>query len=288
MFTKSKNFNKDYHVHSGMLKHTDDNLEDIVKAARDLGFEEIAFTEHLIWIFIANPEIDYLKERDTLYPEKGMIPKDTKTTDLDSYFKKIENCQKKYKIKLLKGLEIDYFEEYENEIKECLSKYDIEIKLGSNHFLSYSERDSSKNIYFKVGDKEQIESFIKKYGEQELYIKYFDNMLKAVESNVFDYIAHLDYIKKGFKHYNFNRAEPYIDKILECMIKNDVGLEINLSGIKKVGETFPSKEVIDKYKKMGGRKISIGSDAHSISRLKKMAPIVGDFWRIYGYTNKYK
>lgn len=274
---------KDYHLHSGLLDHTEDNLKKIIKTASDLGFEEIAITEHLIWPLIKHPQKINKKDHDTLFPQKALIPDDgRKTVDLFDYFGRIEKYQKKFNIKILKGLEVDYFVEHEKVIKKCLSQHKIDIVLGSCHYLLYPKKHFQKNNqYLHVGHSEQLNLFIKEYGAEKLYSVYFQNILCAIRSTMFDFIAHLDFLKKGFKNYDCNKADYYIALVLKELINYDVGLEINLSGLKDVGETYPTRDVINKYKKMGGKKISIGSDAHSISRMKKMAPIIEDLSKIY-------
>ncbi|MBT9174292.1 MAG: Histidinol-phosphatase [Syntrophomonadaceae bacterium] len=272
---------KDYHIHSGFLDHTEDDLESIITAAENIGFKEIAITEHFIWPLIKHPKPISEKDHDTLFPEKSLIPKDgRKTIDLKTYFKHIEVLQKKFQVRILKGLEVDYFTEYEDEIKECITKYKIDIILGSCHYICDSLLPES-NRYIHVGFINQLQPFINKYGEQKLYLVYFENILAAIKSGMFNYIAHLDFLKKKFKNYNFGKAVVYIRPILKELIKNNLGLEINLSGIKDIGETYPSRDVINEYIKMGGDKISIGSDAHSISRMKKSVYLIQDFEKIF-------
>ena len=266
---------KDYHLHSGLLDHTDDDLRDIIKTVDDIGFEEVAITEHFNFLFAKNPN-KITEDHDTLFFQKDLIPNDgRKTTDLTSYFNLIEKLDDEFNLKVLKGLEVDYFKEYENDIKQCLSQYKIDIVLGSCHYIT------CKDIPFlHVGDSDQVSFFIEKFGERKLYHDYFNNVLWAVKSGLFDYMAHLDLLKKGFKNYDYKKAEPYINKILKEMIKRGVGLEINISGLKYTGETYPARNFIKKYQQLGGKNISLGSDSHSISRIKKMAPGMEDFSKL--------
>ena len=272
---------KDYHIHSGFLDHTKDDLESIISVAENIGFEEITIVEHFIWPLIKNPKPISEKEHDTLFPEEISIPRDgRKTIDLKSYFTHIEKLQKRSRIRVLKGLEVDYFPEYENDIKKCITKYKIDITLGSCHYICDPLLPESEK-YIHVGFISRLKPFINKYGEQRVYSEYFGNILTAIKSGMFNYIAHLDFLKKTFESYNSGKAIKYIRPILKELIKDKVGLEINLAGIKDIGETYPSRDVINEYIKMGGKKISIGSDSHSISRMKKSAYIVQDFEKIF-------
>ncbi|MDD4996485.1 MAG: PHP domain-containing protein [Patescibacteria group bacterium] len=270
---------KDYHLHSGLLDHTENDLKNILKVASTLGFKEVAITEHLTWILIKNPAKIGEGNYDTLYLEEKQIPQDgRKTTTVNHYLDLIDKSRQGLRLKVLKGLEVDYFKDYESEIRDSLSKYKLDIILGSCHYSPLY--DNPKN-YFNISELNSAQIFIDKYGEDSLYSLYFGNVMSAVRSKIFDYMAHIDLLKNSFNNYNYDKAKIYLEPLLKEMIKNDVGLEINLSGLKKVGETYPSMCIIKKYIALGGKKISIGSDSHSISRMKKMAPIMRDFSKIY-------
>jgi len=270
---------KDYHLHSGLLDHTEDDLKDILKAALVLGFEEVAITEHLTWILIKNPIKVGEGIYDTLYFQEKQIPKDgRKTTTVSNFLDLIDKSKRGLKLKVLKGLEVDYFKDYESKIRNSLSNYNLDIILGSCHYLPFCDNHKK---YFNISDQNSVKAFIDKNGEDSLYSLYFENIMSAVRSKIFDYIAHIDLLKNSFANYDHAKAKIYFEPVLQEMIKNDVGLEINLSGLKKVGETYPSMSIVKRYITLGGKKISIGSDSHSISRMKKIAPIMSDFFKIY-------
>lgn len=268
---------KDSHLHSGFLDHTKDDIDSIVETANELGFDEIAITEHFIWYLIEHPKPITDDDRDTLFVEKSQIPNDArKTTDLQTYVKEIDRVAAKYSMKVLKGLEVDYFSQYENDIRNVLKNHKFDVLLGSSHYICDEELPESEK-YLHLGFEKRITSFIEKYGINRVYELYFENISNAIRSGLFDYIAHIDFIKKAIPNYSKEKAFSYIYPILELMIKEKVGLEINLKGIKKFQEPFPSHEVIDAYKNLGGKKISIGSDAHSVKQLIQTQPLIKSY-----------
>lgn len=268
---------KDYHVHSGLLDHTKDDIGSIVENANQLGFEEIAITEHFVWTSIINPRIG----EDTLFVEQSQIPNDgRKTTDLQSYMSAIEQISRRYKMKILKGLEVDYFSQYENEIREVLDRYRFDILLGSCHYI-FDENKPEKERYLHVGLNDQLKSFIEQYGVERVYQLYFENVKNGVASGLFDYMAHLDFLKKALPDYSHEKAFSYMVPILRLMIRERVGLEINLKGINRLQEPFPSHDIIDEYRRLGGRKISIGSDSHSIKQMTRVKPLIENYERRY-------
>ena len=54
-----------------------------------------------------------------------------------------------------------------------------------------------------------------------------------------------------------------IDPILSYLIDNEKGIEINTAGLTKgLKDANPCKDIIKRYRELGGEIITIGSDAH--------------------------
>ncbi|MBU0766632.1 histidinol-phosphatase HisJ family protein [Patescibacteria group bacterium] len=254
---------KDYHIHSGFLDHTKDDLGAIVETADRLGFEEIAITEHLIWTAIVHPK----KGEDTLFVEQSQIPNDGRqTTDLQTYAAEIERISQQFRMRILKGVEVDYFNQYEDEIHNLLERFHFDLVLGSCHYVR-DERRPEDEQYLHVGLNAGMRVYLEQYGTEHVYRAYFENVANAVKSGLFDYMAHLDFIKKAIPDYSHRRAFGHIAPILGLMVERNVGLEINVKGFERFNEPFPSYDVIDEYRRLGGRKISIGSDAHGVQQI---------------------
>ena len=58
-----------------------------------------------------------------------------------------------------------------------------------------------------------------------------------------------------------------ISEIMKILIKNGKMLEVNTAAIEIYGEPNPSIELLRLYKSLGGRNITIGSDAHSLEQI---------------------
>ena len=64
-------------------------------------------------------------------------------------------------------------------------------------------------------------------------------------------------------YYSYQKYREIIDEILRSLIKKDIGLEINTGGYKYgLGVPNPYKDVILRYRELGGKIITLGSDAH--------------------------
>ena len=88
----------------------------------------------------------------------------------------------------------------------------------------------------------------------------------------FDVLAHLTYIAKTTAHHA-PRPVPYaehrelIDEILKTVAAKGKGLEINTSGVDRCGGFLPTVDYFRKFKEFGGEIVTVGSDAHTASRV---------------------
>ncbi len=107
----------------------------------------------------------------------------------------------------------------------------------------------------------------------DLLRQYFECELKLAEWAKFDTLAHLTYplryiVGKYGKSVDMSRFSEIIDEILLTLIKNKTALEINTAGLRQpIGVTSPDEIIIRRYKELGGKLITIGSDAHYAEHL---------------------
>ncbi len=59
-----------------------------------------------------------------------------------------------------------------------------------------------------------------------------------------------------------DRLDLY-EPILRALVDSGTGLEVNTSGLRQAPlETYPAGPVVARYRELGGRRVSAGSDAH--------------------------
>ena len=83
----------------------------------------------------------------------------------------------------------------------------------------------------------------------------------------FDVLGHLDYVKRYLRRdwdAPMGAIEPAVlDPILQALIDAGVVPEINTAGMRRPeAESYPSWSILRRYRELGGRAVSIGSDAH--------------------------
>ena len=106
--------------------------------------------------------------------------------------------------------------------------------------------------------------------EEEALREYFQCILDNVKLfNNYDVVGHLDYAVRYApetdKNYSYYKYKDIIDKILETVIDNGRGIEVNTAGIRKyyLKDVHPNTDILRRYKELGGEIITVGSDSHT-------------------------
>ncbi|UCC33729.1 MAG: histidinol-phosphatase HisJ family protein [Candidatus Bathyarchaeota archaeon] len=230
----------DYHVHSNHSCDGKDTILEMCQRAAELGIAEIGFSEHM----------DFEPED----PGFGFF-------DYEGYAAEIGDIQEFFKKKLIvrKGIEIDYQQAFEDDIREWLKDKEFDFIIGSVHYVNHELIDHE---LLKDRDLERI------------YRTYFREVALSIESRLFDVIGHLDVVRKfidvGIAEF---RRFDYVQSIgiaLDMIVEKRAYLEINSKPL-LLKETsirmLPSEEAFRDFIGKGGRLISIGSDAHSIEEI---------------------
>lgn len=235
----------DFHLHSSFSGDSNTPMEDMILQAIKLGLHTICFTEHMDMDFPYSPE----------------DPKDIFNLNVDSYLFDLLHYREKYKnqINILFGVELGLQPHINDEITTFVNNYDFDFIIASSH--TCYNLDPYKAEYFKGRS------------EKDAYQEYFECILENLESYLdFDVYGHLDYVIRYGPNKNANfsykQHKEIIDKILVKLIKDGKGIEINTSGYAYgLGAPHPCLEIISRYKELGGRILTVGSDAHKPERL---------------------
>ena len=253
----------DYHTHTGVTVDSKETEAACCRRAVELGLTEIAFTNH---IMLGNPEY-------------CMTPKSMK-----QHSENINVCQDQYpQLNIRMALEMDYFENQEEEIAAVIQRYEdiagrpFDFIMGAAHYLRgvfFSSMQYAPKLFQNANNSAATGDF----GPLKIiYEEYFGLIRKAVESGLFQNIAHIDLIKK----YSGEMSPPlkfevYQDSAIELirsLIENRVGIELNTKGLTfKMKEFFPSENFLALYvvesKKQGVPPlITLGGDAHQAENI---------------------
>jgi histidinol-phosphatase (PHP family) len=166
------------------------------------------------------------------------------------------------------AVEITYQASREEEIKAFLKDKELDYVIGSVHLVEDGWD------WAMVSEEGRCERYFSRRSVHEAYQLYFAEVRRAVESGLFDFIGHLDLAKRyGVRYYgpfDLSIFAAEVREILKLAVERGVGLEINTSGLRQAPhETYPGLEVLKWYRELGGRILTVGSDAHSVRDLGK-------------------
>ncbi len=103
-----------------------------------------------------------------------------------------------------------------------------------------------------------------------LLTAYYAEMEHMVEWGEFDVLGHFTYPLRyinGEHHLNVDitRHEAEIARMLKKAIAKGIGIEINTSGLRQpYGQTLPNLWGLELYRVLGGKILTVGSDAHTM------------------------
>lgn len=228
----------DQHVHSKYSMDSTQELEPYIKKANELGCSYFVTTDHFDFDLVehhTNWTVDYL-----------------------SLKKELEELQKKYpNITMLLGIEMGYRRDRLDDICAQLTRENYDVVNLSIHDNEYAD------FYW--------EKYFAKYGIDQLMHIYFDEMIEATSSFFnYDVLSHIDY---GFKtvylmdnHYQISRYEDKLKMVMKNLIQNHKALEINTKVQEAIHDDEHTKYLLRLYRSLGGEKLTLSSDAHSVQR----------------------
>ncbi|MBR6594611.1 MAG: histidinol-phosphatase HisJ family protein [Clostridia bacterium] len=231
----------DIHNHSTFSHDAVCAMESLCAAVAEKGLDGIAFTDH-------GDVQDYKRESDFDHIRASV----TEARRLGAVFAP--------DLAVLSGVELGEAVWDPKKAAEFVKATDLDVVLGSVHSVRYKDIwESFSRIDFSGWSLSELDGYMRQY---------FEDMEETVWRVDYDVLTHLS---NPLKYINgkYGRGislEPYmprIEQILKCAADKGLALEINtaLKGT-AYDVTMPEGEIIRLYKSLGGRYLSIGSDAH--------------------------
>jgi len=246
----------DFHMHSFISYDSESNPQNMAKAALAAGLREICFTDHM----------DYMHR----------IPREDTTYTVQKYNETYDGFSVPG-ITVRKGVEVGLTLWNVEEIHRDLSLRHYDFVLGSIHFLE--DEDPYFPYFWENKTVPQAEKM------------YFEEMLNCLKlHDDFDVLGHLTYISKVPPH-PAPRCIPYedyreiTDEIMKLLIAKGKGMEVNTSGVDKVGDFLPGEIWLRRFQELGGQIVTVGSDAHAPDRVgQHVEKALAMIKEIFGYV----
>lgn len=107
--------------------------------------------------------------------------------------------------------------------------------------------------------------------QKEYNERYYQELLDLVRNyKNYSVLGHLDLIRRydNAGDYPFEYTKPLIREILQIVIQDGKGIEVNTSSYRYgLNDLTPSEEILRLYRELGGTILTIGSDSHKPEQL---------------------
>ena len=228
----------DSHLHTDLSPDSDVPIDAFCAAAVHRGIREIAITDH----------IDF----DPRDPAYGYA-------DYEVRVRQVREAADRWAARGLQvrfGAELTFNRRWEDEVRVHLQRHRYDFTIGSVHDWPDSPyRDDARAAWIAATSLPDVVG------------PYFAEVAGAARSGLFDTIGHFDVVKR-YLHPHVSTAAlaaapELFDEALQAVVDSGTALEVNSSGLRhEVGETYPAEWVVRRYRQLGGRAVTVGSDAH--------------------------
>jgi histidinol-phosphatase (PHP family) len=228
----------DSHLHTDLSPDSDVPIDVYAAQAVERGIAELAITDHVDFA-PGTPAYDFVpfaqRERVVRSAAEHWAPRG---------------------VAIRFGVEITYDARYESEIRQHLADHAYDYVIGSVHVYADSPFHASRVAGWTAGRP-----------LDEIVAPYFDEVLRAIRSGLFDTIGHLDFVKRYLVPHvqpaRLAAAPELYEPLLVALVETGTALEVNTSGLRQSArETYPAASIVDRFRVLGGTRVSAGSDAH--------------------------
>ncbi|RHS92950.1 histidinol-phosphatase [Erysipelatoclostridium sp. AM42-17] len=252
-----------YHCHTYRCGHATGNEEDMVVEAISHHYEELGFSDHIPLPHLRRQLIKALpyalKDCHSFLSCIQTMIKNGPSMRMPYKMKEehqlqIKQLKIKYpEIKIYQGYEAEYFLDYLPYYQQLLDNEEVDYLILGHHFHRYAIH----NCYYG-----------RVYLSDDMLLNYKNEVIQAIESNLFSYIAHPDLFMMGRIYFDDLCKEVSYEICMKAKQYN-MPLEINGGGMRKgrrqVGDEMLYPYPNDHFFKIAsqvGNKVILGIDAH--------------------------
>jgi len=237
--TSARDVPLDSHLHTNLSPDCNVAIDVYAAQAVEHGIDEIAITDH----------VDF----EPGAPAYEFIPFATR----ERVVREAAERWGPHGVAIRFGVEITYDSRFDSAIRDHLDQHRYDYVIGSVHVYADSPYGASR-----------IDAWIAGRSLAEIVAPYFEEVERAIRSELFDTIGHLDFVKR-YLHPHVTAADlaavpELYEPLLVALVESGTALEVNASGLRQAPqETYPSAAVVARYQLLGGTAVSAGSDAHT-------------------------
>ena len=218
----------DSHMHTEFSFDSEMKAEDAIARAHKLGLG-LVFTEHFDYGFPGEEDCSFSP---------------------DEYMKSYSRfrCDS-----LRLGVEVGMTKEAREANREFINQAPFDMVIGSIHMVE------GMDIYYP--------EFYNGRTKDDVYGAYFAAMAEEADIQDMDVLGHIDYMARyapyGVPKLDYMGFKDEIDKILQIILDRGIVMEVNSRSLGDKQTLEELAPIYSRYREMGGRYVTIGSDAHT-------------------------
>lgn len=219
---------ENYHTHTARCRHAVGSEEEYVQNAIAAGMTHLGFSDHTPFFFPG----DY-------YTHMRMFPE-----QLPDYAATVLALKEKYagQIQIHLGLEVEYYPDRMDALLDYIAPYGIEYMLLGQHWCGNEQNEPYNGA---PTDSDQ------------LLAKYCDQIIAAMDTGLFSYVAHPDLLKFVGSDHSYCY---HMSRLCQATKARSIPLEINLLGIQQA--RYYPRALFWEIAGETGCKVVLGCDAH--------------------------
>lgn len=223
-----------FHTHTARCHHATGSDEEYIECAIEAGIKYLGFSDHAPFIFPDGFENFYRVQM----------------CDARTYVEDLRKLRKKYKdkIQISIGFEMEYYPAHFDKMLENVRKIGAEYLILGQHFI-LNEHPEGVGSIGPTDDGEHLRIYV-------------DEVIEAMGTGVFSYVAHPDLVCFTGDESIYERE---ITRLCQAAKEANVPLEINLAGV-RYDKHYPA----DRFWKIAGKvgaPVTVGYDVHKAEDL---------------------
>lgn len=233
---------RDWHVHTTFSDGS--AMDEMVAAAERAGLEAVGFTDHCIAVTDDFGRRDRYDLVETYERRREAIARQREATDLAVY----------------DAAEVSYVTDAESETRELLDAAAFDYVVGSVHFAGPFEY--TRGSQYADADADERRAAVERY---------YDAVLAAVETDLFDVLGHLD-LTERVPQLRGHATERDYERVAAALAESDTVPEINAGRVyDSLGRVHPDPRMLDCFRERDVGFV-LGSDSHSPAELDARVP----------------
>jgi len=228
----------DAHLHTDLSPDSTVPVDEYARQAVERGIPEIAITDHVDF----DPAAPAFAH--TTFAQRERVVRDAAARWADRG------------VAIRFGVEVTWDRRWADDIAAWLRAHPHDFVIGSVHVY----RDSPYAA-------DRVAAFVAGKDLRAIVAPYFEEVEAGARSGLFDAMGHIDFVKRYLAPHvtaaDLATAPALYEPILAALVASGTSLEVNTSGLRQAAaELYPGPAIVARYRELGGRAVSVGSDAH--------------------------